>query len=76
MVTAEVEVHGGDVVKHIIGGETVLEYTQPQLDDRDAHSKLLIEKNGGSKILTQGYIAIQAESHPTEFRKIELQVLK
>jgi Domain of Unknown Function (DUF1080) len=74
-VTAEVEVRGSEVVRHIVEGETVLEYTQPQLDDRDKHSKMLIEKNGG-KLLDKGYIAIQAESHPTEFRKIELKVLK
>lgn len=75
-VTAEVEVQGGELVRHIINGETVLEYTEPQLDDRDAHSKMLIEKNGGQKLLTEGYIAIQGESAPTEFRKIELKVLK
>jgi hypothetical protein len=74
-VTAEVEVRGGEVMRHIIDGTTVLEYTEPQLDDRDAHSKMLIEKNGG-KLLTGGYISIQAESHPTEFRKIELMVLQ
>ena len=29
-----------------------------------------IKKDGAS--LTEGYIALQGESHPTEFRKIEL----
>lgn len=74
-VTAEVEVQGGKVMRHIMDGVTVLEYTEPQLDDRDSHSKMLIEKNGG-KLLTGGFIAIQAESHPTEFRKIELMLLQ
>lgn len=75
-VTVEVEVRGGEVVRHIIDGETVLEYTEPQLDDRDEHSRMLIEKNGGKKLLTGGYISIQGESAPTEFRKIELKVLQ
>jgi hypothetical protein len=32
-----------------------------------------VKKDGMS--LTEGYIAIQGESHPTEFRKIELRRL-
>lgn len=75
-VTAEVEVRGGEVIRHIMEGEVVLEYFQPQLDQRDAHSQELIAKQGGSLLLNQGYIAIQAESHPTDFRKIELLPLQ
>lgn len=74
-VTMEVEVRGGGKIKHIIDGKTVLEYEQPQLDDRDPHSRTLIEKAGGGKLLTGGTISLQAESHPTEFRKIEIMVL-
>jgi len=72
-VTAEVEVRGGKSIKHIINGETVLEYTQPQLDDRDADAKKLIKD--GEKLLHGGYISLQAESHPVEFRQIELKKL-
>ena len=32
-VTVEVEVHGNGVIKHMVDGETVLEYEKPQLDD-------------------------------------------
>jgi hypothetical protein len=32
-----------------------------------------VKKDGTS--LTEGYIAIQGESHPTEFRRIELRSL-
>jgi hypothetical protein len=69
-VTAEVEVRGGDVIRHFINGEHVMEYTQPQLDESDRYGRQRIE--GDDKILRSGYIAIQAETHPTEFRKIEL----
>ena len=31
-VTVEIEVHGSRLIKHIIDGQTVLEYTAPQLD--------------------------------------------
>ena len=69
-VTVEVEVRGGKTVKHIIDGKTVLSYEKPQLDDRDPHARKLAEKQG--KLLTEGYISLQSESHPVEFRKVEL----
>lgn len=74
-VTVEVEVRGNEVMRHIINGETVLEYTQPQLDERDAHAKTLIEKNGGVQ-LSSGTISLQSESHPIDFRKVELMILQ
>src|SRR5690554_4227362 len=36
-VTAEVEVRGNEVIKHIINGDTVMVYNQPQLDDREEY---------------------------------------
>jgi hypothetical protein len=74
-VTAEIEVHGDKVIKHLIDGQVVLQYDQPQLDDRDAHAKVLAEKLGG-KLLSQGTISLQSESHPCDFRKVEVLVLK
>jgi hypothetical protein len=53
----------------------VLTYTDPQLDEKDGGAKKLIAA-GAKKMLTGGTISIQAESHPTEFRKIELLELK
>ena len=73
-VTVEVEVRGNEVVRHIIDGKTVLEYSQPQLDERDSVARKLMAA-GARKMLSEGYISLQAESHPTEFRKIELQKL-
>jgi Domain of Unknown Function (DUF1080) len=73
-VTAEVEVHGNGVIKHIIDGETVLEYEKAQLDERDPDGRRLIKD--GDKMLHEGYIALQSESHPIEFRKVEILPLK
>ena len=73
-VTAELEVHGGGAVKHFVNGELVLEYEKPQLDPKDADAKKLIKD--GMLLLEEGYIALQSESHPCEFRKVEIQVLK
>ncbi|USX21936.1 DUF1080 domain-containing protein [Oxalobacteraceae bacterium OTU3REALA1] len=70
-VTIEVEVRAGKLIKHILDGETVISYSQPQLDPRDPHSRGLMAK-GFPQMLESGYIAIQAETHPTEFRRIEL----
>lgn len=75
-VTAEVEVHGSGQIKHIVDGQVVIEYEQPQLDDRDAHAKELIAKRGGKLLLEGGTISLQSESHPVEFRKVELKKLK
>ena len=73
-VTAEIEVHGGGKVIHRVNGEVVLEYEQPQLDPNDPQGKKLLE--GDNLIVEGGYIALQAESHPVEFRKVEVKVLK
>lgn len=70
-VTVEIEVRGSEVVRHLIDGEAVLEYNQPQLDERDAHARELAQKQGGV-LLDSGTISLQSESHPIEFRKVEL----
>ncbi len=72
--TAEVEVHGNKLIRHKINDQTVLEYSGPQLDDKDPDAKRLLEA-GASKMLTGGTISLQSESHPVEFRNIELQRL-
>lgn len=73
-VTVEIEVNGAGAVRHIVDGRTVLEYEQPQLDPADAEGKKLIGEGG--LLLEKGYIALQAESHPLEFRKVEIKRLK
>ena len=73
-VKAEVEVHGNDLIKHIINGQVVLEYERPQFDEKDRDARKLIK--GENKMLSEGYISLQAESHPVEFRKIEILPLE
>ncbi len=60
-VTVEVEVRGDELIRHRVDGEIVLEYSQPQLDDGTP--------------LSSGTLSLQSESHPVEFRKVELQRL-
>jgi len=72
-VTAEVEVRGHEVIRHFLDDNVVLEYTEPQLDPRDKDAKLLIK--GDNLLLDKGTISLQSESHPCEFRKVEIMVL-
>lgn len=69
-VTVEVEVHNHELIRHIIDGNTVLEYSMPQLDPNDADAKKMMETH--ELLLDDGHIALQAESHPIDFRKIEI----
>jgi hypothetical protein len=73
-VTVEIEVRGDKLIQHLVEGEVVLSYTQPQLDEGDAHARKLAGK--GPKLLNGGHISLQAESHPVEFRKVELLKLE
>ena len=72
-VKAEVIVRGSRSITHIINGDTVFYYEQPQLDKNDNDAQKLIK--GDNLLLDEGTISLQAESHPTEFRNIELLVL-
>jgi len=73
-VTAEVEVHGNRLVRHKVNGQTVLEYTDLELADERPDTRRLLEA-GAPKELTGGTISLQSESHPIEFRKVELHEL-
>lgn len=74
-VTLEVEVRGDELFRHSINGDVVFEYSHSQLDERDPDAQNLISQ-GHAIAVSEGYITIQAESHPTEFRKIELLPLE
>jgi hypothetical protein len=72
-VTVELEVRGDSLINHIIDGQVVLSYQKPQFDEKDPDAQLLI--TGSDLLLREGYIALQAESHPLEFRKVEILIL-
>jgi hypothetical protein len=70
-VRVEVEVHGDETVRHIVEGATVLEYTKPQIGGGAVSPVDPAVKVDGTP-MTAGYISIQAETAPADFRKIEL----
>ncbi|HNR41127.1 MAG TPA: DUF1080 domain-containing protein [Bacteroidales bacterium] len=66
-VRAEFVVLGDSVIHHIIEGDTVLTYFKPQVGGAPEDYPV-----PEGTLLNQGYICLQAESHPVEFRKVEL----
>lgn len=70
-VRVEVEVHGDERIRHIIDGRTVLEYTKPQMGGGAVAPVDPAIKVDGTP-MTSGFISIQAETAPTDFRRIEV----
>ena len=75
-VRFEVEVHGARLVRHFVNGVKVMEYTDIKLDPSE-YKRFANVDPGDAKVapLDHGYISLQAESGPIEFRKIELMPL-
>lgn len=72
-VSVKAVVLGDSLVMHIVEGDTVLTYQKPKIGEDDIFEKK--ERKEGVP-LKEGYIALQAESHPIEFRNITLLNLK
>ena len=84
-VSVEVLVMGEEYIAHLIENDTVLRYEHPQiggafiskaLKGKDWESMGVTNKDEWiakeGQYLSKGYIAVQAESHPIDFKKIEL----
>jgi hypothetical protein len=70
-VRAEVLVLGDSLVQHFVNGEKVLEYTKPQVGGGNVSGHNPADKIDET-MLTEGFISLQSESHPIEFRKVEI----
>lgn len=73
-VTANFIVLGDEEVHHLVGADTVLSYFKPQIgggsvDPVDAAIKI------DGKLLKEGYISLQSESHPIDFRRVAVMDL-
>ena len=73
-VHVEALVLGDSIIKHIVGTDTVLVYRQPQYDGRDKWVKQAGYKDGA--LIREGYLSLQAESHPIEFRQVAMYNLE
>jgi hypothetical protein len=70
-VRAELLVLGSAQITHIIDGQTVLQYALPQFGGGDVHKHAAAAQPIG-KLLEGGYLSLQSESHPIDFRKVSL----
>jgi hypothetical protein len=70
-VTVWAEVDGGKRVRQMVNGAEVVEYTDPTLDEGNADAQRLLA-SGADKSLSSGFISIQSNGAPIEFRRIEV----
>ena len=78
-VAVEAVVFGDSLIQHLVDGKVVLEYQKPRVGEVGEFKKYFMEGWGNQHeglLLKEGSIALQAESHPIEFRKVELLNLK
>lgn len=73
-VTVEVVVRGDESITHVVNGDTVLTYGRPVIGG-GVVSGFDPEAKSDGEALTGGYIALQSESHPIQFRRVLLQEL-
>jgi hypothetical protein len=73
-VQAELIVLGDSLITHIINGDTVMKYSKPQIGgDIVLRHDPAMKPDG--KILSSGFIALQSEGQPVDFRNIVLKDL-
>jgi len=70
-VRAEILVLGDSLIRHRVNGQTVLEYTRPQIGGGNVENYDPAVKIDGQP-LKEGYISLQSESHPVEFKTVKL----
>jgi hypothetical protein len=70
-VRVEVEAHGAGAIVHSVNGRPVLGYEQAQIGGGNVnHYDPAVKRDG--RLLEGGSISLQSESHPVEFRKVEI----
>ncbi len=74
-IQGELIVLGDSLITHIINGDTVLQYSKPQIGGPVVNGFDPKQKQDG-KLLSKGYIALQSEGQPVDFRNIKILNLK
>ena len=70
-VKGEIIVLGDSLITHIINGDTVLQYSKPQIGGGVVENYNPAIKQDG-KLLKEGFIALQSEGQPVDFRNIQI----
>ena len=68
-VIAEIDVRNG-MITHFVNGKKILAFENPRYDSAHAIAKTFIV--GGNDAVRDGYISLQSNSHPMDFRKIDI----
>jgi hypothetical protein len=71
-IPCELIVHHDSLIVHIVAGDTVLQYRNPVLGGQFLPDDYPLP---AGTPLREGYLALQAEGHPVDFRKIEIREL-
>ncbi|HEY4653325.1 MAG TPA: DUF1080 domain-containing protein [Cyclobacteriaceae bacterium] len=74
-VRAELVVLGDSLITHMINGDTVLQYSKPTMGGGVVQGYDSAIWQPG-KALKSGYIALQSEGQPIDFRRVELRNLE
>lgn len=70
-VKGELIVFGDSLVVHLVNGDTVLQYAKPQIGGGVANNFNPAIKQDG-KLLSSGFIALQSEGQPIDFKNVEI----
>jgi hypothetical protein len=68
-VLAEFVVYSDSIIHHLVDGDTVFTFTKPVIDGGNLPDGFSLPDGAPLK---EGYISLQSESHPVDFRKVEL----
>lgn len=68
-ITLEIDIRDG-VCRHFVNGEEILQFRNPRYDPKnEVANKMIVD---GMDAVVDGYISLQSNSHPIDFRKIEI----
>lgn len=70
-IVADFLVLGDSIIHHILEGDTVLTYHKPQMGGGNVSNHNPDVKVDG-QLISEGYISLQSESHPIDFKRVEI----
>ncbi len=68
-IVAEIDVNNGKIT-HFVNGKEVIQFENPRFISTNALARKLIIN--GDDVVRDGYISLQSNSHPIDFKKIEI----
>ena len=69
--TLEIDVKDGQI-SHFVNGEEIIRYSNPTFNPNHEIAKTFIAN--GDVLVKDGYISLQSNSHPIDFRKIDIKL--